>query len=63
MNHSFAEAAGGVISTADDLAIWIKSLVEGRVLDPTYQRRWLDSLQPENPSKPEANSTGTASAR
>lgn len=58
VNHSFAEAAGGVISTADDLAIWIKALVEGSVLDPAYQRRWLDSLQPENTSKTEGQKYG-----
>ena len=33
LNHSFAEAAGGVISTADDLATWIQALVAGRVLN------------------------------
>src|SRR5262249_45570829 len=53
VNHSNAAAAGGVISTGDDLATWIKALVAGRVLDPAYQRRWLDSLKPEDPSKPE----------
>jgi CubicO group peptidase (beta-lactamase class C family) len=52
VNHSFAAAAGGVISTADDLATWIRALVAGRVLNAEYQRRWLDSLQPEDPSKP-----------
>ena len=52
VNHSFAAAAGGVISTANDLATWIRALVAGRVLNAEYQRRWLDSLQPEDPSKP-----------
>lgn len=52
VNHSFAAAAGGVISTADDLAIWIKALTTGRVLNAEYQRRWLDSLQIEDPSNP-----------
>jgi D-alanyl-D-alanine carboxypeptidase len=52
LNHSFATAAGGVISTANDLATWIQTLVAGRVLNAAYQRRWLDSLQPEDPSKP-----------
>ena len=52
LNHSSAAAAGGVISTANDLAIWIKALVGGRVLNAEYQRRWFDSLQPENPTKP-----------
>jgi len=52
VNHSFAAAAGGVISNATDLATWIRALVTGRVLDAEYQRRWRDSLQPEDPSKP-----------
>src|SRR5919112_862013 len=38
VNHSFAQAAGGVISTADDSATWTKALVAGRVLNPAYQR-------------------------
>jgi len=58
VNHSNAAAAGGVISTSDDLATWIKALVAGRVLDPTYQRRWLDSLKPEDPSKPKGQKYG-----
>ena len=58
MNHSFAAAAGGVISTADDLATWIRALVAGRVLNAEYQRRWLDSLKPEDPSKPEGQKYG-----
>jgi D-alanyl-D-alanine carboxypeptidase len=58
VNHSFAEAAGGVISTANDLTTWIKSLVGGRVLNAEYKRRWLDSLKPEDPSKPEGQKYG-----
>ena len=58
VNHSFATAAGGVISTADDCATWIKALVAGRVLDSTYQRRWLNSLKPEDPSKPQGQKYG-----
>ncbi|MGE0277458.1 MAG: serine hydrolase domain-containing protein [Nitrospiraceae bacterium] len=58
VNHSFAEAAGGVISTANDLTTWIKALVGGRVLNAEYQRRWLDSLKPEVPSKPEGQKYG-----
>ncbi|WHZ14249.1 MAG: Beta-lactamase class C-like and penicillin binding proteins (PBPs) superfamily [Nitrospira sp.] len=57
-NHSFAEAAGGVISTANDLATWIKALVGSRVLNAKYQRLWLDSLKPEVPSKPEGQKYG-----
>ena len=51
VNHSFAAAAGGVISTADDLATWIQALVGGRVLNAEYQRRWLDSLQARGPEQ------------
>ena len=58
LNPSFASAAGGVVSTADDLATWIQALVSGRVLDAAYQRRWLDSLRPEDPSKPHGQQYG-----
>ena len=57
-NSSYASAAGGVILTANDLAIWIKALVGGRVFNADYQRQWLDSLQPEDPSKPEGQKYG-----
>jgi D-alanyl-D-alanine carboxypeptidase len=58
LNHSFVTAAGAVISTANDLATWIQALVAGRVLNAAYQRRWLDSLQPEDPSKPKGQRYG-----
>ena len=58
LNHSFAEGAGALISTASDLATWIEALVAGRVLNAAYQRRWLDSLQPEDPSKPKGQRYG-----
>jgi len=51
-NPSYAYAAGGVISTADDLAIWMRALVGGKLFDADYQRQWLDSLEPQDPSKP-----------
>ena len=52
-NPSYATAAGGVISTANDLATWIQALVGGKVLNADYQRQWLDSVQLEDPSKPD----------
>jgi D-alanyl-D-alanine carboxypeptidase len=58
VNHSFATAAGGAISTAKDIATWIQALVAGRVLNTAYQRRWLDSLQPEDPNKPDGQRYG-----
>jgi D-alanyl-D-alanine carboxypeptidase len=58
INHSFAAAAGGVISTATDLAIWTRALVGGKVLDSKCQRRCLDSLKPEDPAKPDGQKYG-----
>lgn len=51
-NPSYAFAAGGVISTASDLAIWMRALVGGKLFDADYQRQWLDSLEPQDPSQP-----------
>lgn len=58
VNHSFAAAAGGAISTAGDLATWIQALVSGRVFDARYHRLWLDSLRPEDPDKPDGQQYG-----
>jgi D-alanyl-D-alanine carboxypeptidase len=51
-NPSYALAAGGVISTANDLGTWMRALVDGQIFDTDYQRQWLDSPEPEDPSKP-----------
>jgi D-alanyl-D-alanine carboxypeptidase len=51
-NPSYALASGGVISTAEDLATWMRALVGGNILNADYQRQWLASLEPEDPSKP-----------
>jgi D-alanyl-D-alanine carboxypeptidase len=58
VNHSFAAAAGGAISTADDLANWIQVLVAGRVFNAAYQSFWLESLRPEDPSRPNGQKYG-----
>ena len=63
LNHSFAAGAGAVVSTASDVATWIQALVSGRVLNADYQRRWLDSPQPEDPAKPEGQQYGYGIAR
>ena len=52
-NPSYATAAGGTISTADNLATWIRALVSGKVLNGDYQQQWLHSLQPEDPNRPD----------
>ena len=52
-NPSAYFAAGGVISTADDLAAWMRALVGGKVLNADFQKQWLDS--PEAPVPGEAS--------
>ncbi len=58
LNTTFGWAAGGVVSNASDLAIWIKALVSGRLFDAQYQRRWISSLRPEDPKKPQGQQYG-----
>ena len=41
-NSSYATAAGGAISTADNLATWMRALVSGKVFNVDYQQQWLD---------------------
>jgi CubicO group peptidase (beta-lactamase class C family) len=57
-NPSYASAAGGVVSTAKYLVTWMQALVGGKVFNPDYQHRWLDSLRPEDPSKPHGQPYG-----
>src|SRR3954454_21274063 len=57
-NPSAYFAAGGVVSTADDLATWMRALVGGRVFDADYQRQWLESPEAEDPSKPDGQKYG-----
>jgi len=52
VNHSFAFAAGAVVSTAADLATWMKALGSGKVFNAEYQRIWEESpkiIEPDNP--------------
>lgn len=57
-NPSYAHAAGGVISTADDMATWMRALVSGKVFDPDHQRQRLDSLQAKDPDTPDGQKYG-----
>jgi len=57
-NPSYARAAGGAISTADDLATWINALASGKVFDAGYQKQWLNSLQAEDPGAPDGQKYG-----
>lgn len=58
VNHSFAQGAGGAISTANDLATWIEALVTGRVFNAKYQQLWLDSPRAKDPRKPNGQKYG-----
>jgi CubicO group peptidase (beta-lactamase class C family) len=57
-NSSYATAAGGAISTADDLAAWMKALVTGKVFNADFHQQWVTSLQAEDPSAPEGQKYG-----
>lgn len=57
-NPSYANAAGAAVSTAQDLATWIRALVGGDVLAPATQRQWLASPQAENPAAPNGQEYG-----
>lgn len=57
-NPSYATAAGGAISTAADLAVWIAALTGGELFDAGFQRQWLDGLTPQDPAAPEGQKYG-----
>ncbi|WP_411103989.1 serine hydrolase domain-containing protein [Streptomyces sp. cmx-4-9] len=57
-NPSYAGAAGAAVSTADDLAGWIRALVTGKVLGPAAQRQWRSSPQAEDPDRPDGQKYG-----
>lgn len=57
-NPSYATAAGGAISTADDLATWMRTLVTGGVFDAEGHRQWAASLRPEDPDAPDGQQYG-----
>ncbi|MGE7386341.1 serine hydrolase domain-containing protein [Streptomyces sp. NPDC004126] len=55
---SYATAAGAAVSTAQDLAGWIKALVTGKVLGPAAQRQWPAAPQAEDPGAPHGQKYG-----
>jgi D-alanyl-D-alanine carboxypeptidase len=57
-NSSYANAAGGAISTADDLATWMEALVSGKVFDNDFYQQWLTSPQAEDPDAPDGQKYG-----
>jgi D-alanyl-D-alanine carboxypeptidase len=57
-NPSYATAAGGAISTSDNLATWIKALVSGKIFSADFQKQWLSSQQAEDPDNPDGQKYG-----
>jgi D-alanyl-D-alanine carboxypeptidase len=51
VNPSMAWAAGGVISTAPQLARYVKAMVGGSLLSPAWQERRLQSLRTISPDR------------
>ena len=49
---SWSWAAGGVVSTPENLMTWIRALVRGKVLGPAMQQEWIDSVQLQDPAVP-----------
>ena len=48
-NPSAYFAAGAIISTADDLATWMRALVGGKVFNAEFQKQWLASPEAPEP--------------
>jgi D-alanyl-D-alanine carboxypeptidase len=57
-NPSWGWTAGGAISTPDDLAVYVKALVGGGLLNAKTQKLRLDSIQPIVPGKPNSGGYG-----
>lgn len=51
-NPSWTWSAGQGISTANDLATWVKAMVGGKLLDPSTQRIRMNSFQPTKAGDP-----------
>ncbi|GAA4432397.1 serine hydrolase domain-containing protein [Bremerella cremea] len=62
-NPSWAWAAGGAVSTAEDLATYVEAMVAGGLLDEAWQNIRLDSFKPNNPMQPEATAYGLGIAK
>jgi D-alanyl-D-alanine carboxypeptidase len=62
-NPSPGWTAGAVISTAEDMAAYTKTLVTGGLLDDGTQQLRLDSIQPVDPGNPDGIAYGMGLAR
>jgi D-alanyl-D-alanine carboxypeptidase len=62
-NPSWAWTAGGAISTPRDLAVYVKAMVGGGLLDKQTQKLRLDSIQPTVPGQPDGVGYGLGIAQ
>ncbi len=62
-NPSWGWTAGSVISTADDLAVWAKAVIDGRLLNADMQARRMASFQPMDPTRPDGIAYGSGMLR
>ncbi|WP_236573662.1 serine hydrolase domain-containing protein [Nocardia caishijiensis] len=60
---SWAWTAGAAISTVDDVATYVRALVEGDLLDEQMQRVRMDSVQPIDPAAPDVAGYGLGLVR
>jgi D-alanyl-D-alanine carboxypeptidase len=62
-NPSWGWSAGAAISTAPDLVTWVQALGDGALLNPTWQKKRLESVRPTEPTNPASASYGFGIAR
>ena len=62
-NPSWTWAAGGGISTIANLATWATAMGDGTLLNPTWQRRRMESIQPIDPANPASLGYGMGIAK
>lgn len=60
---SWTWAAGGAISTLEDLATWVTAMGDGSLLDATWQDKRMSSVQSVDPANPAAPGYGLAIAQ
>ncbi len=60
---SWTWTAGAAISTVDDVATFVRALVEGDLLDEKWQRVRMDSIQPIDPAAPDVAGYGLGIVR
>ncbi|MFI4875873.1 MAG: serine hydrolase, partial [Blastopirellula sp. JB062] len=62
-NPSWSWAAGGAISTAQDLATYVEALVGGRLLSSEMHQKQLASIRPNEPDNPQSAGYGLGMAK